>query len=190
MQKKRIFNLLKPIKPPPTVWDKIYDWIIGKARVVIIFVEILVVSAFVLKVIEDTNAKNKQKEIESLNAELSFYSIEMEPRFREIIKKSDIYLEMQKEASVYSKVLEEIFGFIGLDQPSVNVRIAANKLTIVGYDNLSNLKKLEEALKTKSKTLQLSSVKVGNLSLDQEDILAQKGQIVLEASLLEDLLRK
>lgn len=187
MAKPRIFNLLKPIKPPPSLWDKIYDWLIGKARVVIILVELLVVTAFVLKVIEDTNAKNKDKEIERLATELSFYATEAEPAFRDTIKKADAYLELKNQSSRYSKVLEEVFSFIGLDQPSVNVRITGNRLVIVGYDNLSSLRTLEESLKTKSETLDRNSVKVGNLSLDQEDIQAEKGQIVLEANLKETL---
>jgi len=58
------FNLLKPQKTPPTLWEKIYAWVLGTARIIVIIVEIIVVFSFGARIAVDTIASRLDKEVE------------------------------------------------------------------------------------------------------------------------------
>ncbi|MBE0573852.1 hypothetical protein IH575_03045, partial [Candidatus Dojkabacteria bacterium] len=112
MEKKRIFNLLKPVQPPPSFWDKFYNWILTRARVVILITELLIVAAFVGKVIVDTQARTKDEEIQNLRAENSFYATEREPIFRDFQRRDVTYQRIWSNSSEYNEVLNEIYSYI------------------------------------------------------------------------------
>ena len=177
-QRRRIFNLLKPIEPPLTAWDKVYLWIANRARVVILITELLISLAFVGKVIEDTNAKNKEKMIDKIATELKFYAIEQEPFFRNIQRKGGDYIKLWNKSSGYYPILTEILSYIPNLPSDLTVRISDKRVAIFGNESLTTLKQLEEAMK-KSKTF--STVYIDTLSLEQQQILEKKAQYVLVA---------
>ncbi len=185
-QRRKIFNLLKPIEPPLTAWDKVYLWIVNRARVVILITELLISFAFVGKVIEDTSAKNKEKMVDKLVSELKFYAVEQEPFFRNIQRKGGDYIKVWNSSSGYYSILNEIYSYIP-DLPSdLTVRISDNRVSIFGNESLSTLKTLEEAMK-KSKTF--TAVFIDTLSLEQQQILEKKAQYVLVAD-IDNFFRK
>jgi hypothetical protein len=180
MEKNRIFNLLKPVQPPPTFWDKTYDWILGKARVVILITELLIVFAFVAKVIVDTQARTKDEEIASLKAELGFYSTQREPLFRDIQKRDSAYQRLWSISNSYTDIFKEIYSY--MQNPSAELTVSAdkNRVSILGYDDLSSVQNLETQLKASAT---FSSVFVETLSLEQKEILQSTGQYVLVATI-------
>lgn len=182
MEKNRIFNLLKPVKPPPTFWDKTYDWVLGKARVVILITELLIVAAFVAKVIVDTQARTKDEEIATLRNELGFYSSQREPVFRDIQRRDSAYQRIWTNAAEYTEVLNEIYSYV--QNPGLQLTVSAekNRVSIFGYDDLSSVQNLETQLKS-SPTF--SSVFVDTLTLEQKEILQSTGQYVLVATISE-----
>ncbi len=180
MAESRIFNLLKPIAPPETVWDKIYDWILGRARVVILITELLIVGAFVGKVVVDTTAKNKDNQIYSLQSELAFYT-DKEPVFRDIQKRDTQYVNIWNKSSGYSAILDEIFSYIPNPGAQLTIRFDKGKVSILGYDDLDSLKTLETSLKN-SKTF--TNASVNTLSLEQKEVLQAKGLYILEATIV------
>ncbi len=177
---KRNFNLLKPLNPPPTVWDKVYLWFIDKARIVILIAELIIAFAFILKVIEDTNAKNKDKEIEQLRNELSFYGFEMEPTFRNIQNKSDRYILIWNNSSKFSDSLSEIVSYLPSNISEISIRFGDNEVGVYGYEDLNSIRDLENALKTSSN---FSNTKVTDLTLGQGDVIQSKGRYSLTADI-------
>jgi len=180
MEKNRIFNLLKPVQPPPTFWDKTYDWILGKARVVILITELLIVFAFVAKVVVDTQARAKDEEIATLRSELGFYASQREPIFRDIQRRDSSYTRLWKNGAKYTDVLDEVYSYI--QNPGIQLTVSAekNRISILGYDDLSAVQNLETQLKASSS---FSSVFVDTLSLEQKEVLQSTGQYVLVATL-------
>lgn len=182
MEQNRIFNLLKPVQPPPTFWDKTYDWVLGKARVVILVTELLIVFAFVAKVIVDTQARAKDEEIATLKSELGFYATQREPLFRDIQRRDSAYQRLWKNGAHYKEVLDEIYSYI--QNPGIQLTVTAekNRVSILGYDDLSAVQNLETQLKASPS---FSSVFVDTLSLEQKEILQSTGQYVLVATLAD-----
>jgi len=178
MAKQRTFNLLKPVEPPPTIWDKIYSWILVNARIVILITELLIAFTFMGKVIEDTAAKNKDKEIQNDKAELAFYSTDKEPIFRNIQTKNQKYNIIWSNSTSYTNVLKEIYSYITNPGSEITIRITKSKVSIFGYEDLGSLKDLEAAMKS-SPTF--NSVFVDNLSLQKKEIDTSQGLYVLEA---------
>ncbi len=180
MEQKRIFNLLKPIKPPATFWDKAYDWVLGKARIVILVTELLIVFAFVAKVIVDTEARSKDEEIATLKGELGFYSSGREPIFRDLQRRDSAYLRLWEYSSSYTDVLNEIYSYVRTPGVQLTVRAEKNRISIFGYDDLSAVQNLETQMK-QSPTF--TSVFVDTLTLEQKEVLQSTGQYVLIATL-------
>lgn len=176
--KRRAFNLLKPLEPPKTVWDKVYDWILWRARIVILITEILIVIAFFAKVIQDTDAKNKENEINRINSELRFYAPSLEPQFRVIESKDNNYKNLWNNSAQYYAVLNEMYSYISNSSAQVNLRVEGREVTIFGTESLVTLQTLEASLKTSPS---FSSVVIRSLTLEQQEILEQKGDYILSA---------
>lgn len=180
--KQRSFNLLTPLQPPKTVWDKVYDWLLGRARIIILITEILVAIAFFAKVIQDTVAKNLDNQIATLTSELSFYSDTLEPKFRLIENKDTAYSTIWNNSTKYSDAVREVYSYISNSASEINVRVDGKEITIFGTEDLGSLQLLEAALKS-SPTF--SSVVIRSLSLEQQEILEQKGNYVLSATIAD-----
>lgn len=178
MEKNRIFNLLKPVKPPPTFWDKAYDWVLGKARIVILITELLIVFAFVAKVIVDTEARAKDEEIASLKGELSFYAAEREPRFRDLQRRDSAYTRLWTASNEYSNVLNEIYSYIRTPGIQLTVRFDKDTVSIFGYDDLASVEELERKLKASPTFV---SASFDDLTLEQQEILQSTGQYAIRA---------
>jgi len=178
MAKSVTFNLLKPLQPPKTAWDKIYDWIVDKARIVVLVTIILIAAAFVAKVVVDTDAKNKNKQIDSLTQRLSFYTAEVEPRLRLLAIKTDSYQKIWNKSSSYSTIIKEIYSYV--DNPGADLTIKASdgKVSIFGTEDLTLLRNLEEKLRNSPS---FTSVNFGSLSIDGSDVQDAKGEYSVSA---------
>lgn len=178
MAEKRIFNLLKPAEPPSTAWDKVYEWLLGKARIVVLITELIIAVTFVFKVIEDTSAKNKEKEIEQLNGQLAIYAQELEPTFRLIQNKSSDYMSIWTNSSDYTPIINEVFSYITNPSSELSVRVGKNTVSVTGFEDLAALQQLEESMKG-SETF--TSVGIRDLTLEGDEVTANKGRYILEA---------
>ena len=181
MEKKRNFNLLKPLQPPSTAWDRVYEWLIGKARVVILVTELIVATTFIFKVVADTTAKNKDKEIDRLTQELSFYVSDLEPKFRQLEFKSDKYIQIWNNASEYNDAVQEILSYIENESSEISMNIQNNIITVFGYEDLDSIKALENAVKSSQN---FKDAIVNDLSLNQGEIEQNKGRYSFTVSII------
>jgi len=180
MANQRTFNLLKPIELPPTIWDKVYNWILINARVVILITELLIVVAFLGKVIQDTEAKNKDKEITSAKSELAFYAPDREPMYRDIQQRASQYGLIWNNSSSYTNILKEVYSYISNPGTEISIRAEKTKLSVLGYVDLASLRQLETSMKASST---FSSVYVDTLTLDKKEVDQSKGKYVLIAQI-------
>jgi hypothetical protein len=185
--KEYIFNLLKPVELPKTSWDKIYEWLVGKARIVILFVEILIITAFISKVIVDNIGKNKEKEYENLAIELKFYEQKYESTFRKLQRKDIEYKKLWGGSKAYSTIINEIFSYIPNPNDQVSVSIDGDRVTIFGYEDLNQLRTLESSLKSSAN---FSDAFIDRLSLEQQDVLDGSGQYILTAIIKPENLKR
>jgi len=182
IMQKRNFNLLKPLQPPRTTWDRIYEWLIGKARVVILVTELIVATTFIFKVIVDTTAKNKDREIERNEKELSFYGSELEPKFRRLQLKSDKYSQIWNGASEYTGAITEVFSYISSESSNISVNIVSGNLNILGSDDLDEVRNIESAMKSSKN---FTNVTIDDLTLNQEEVKQNKGRYILSAKIVD-----
>ncbi|BCX13652.1 MAG: hypothetical protein KatS3mg085_184 [Candidatus Dojkabacteria bacterium] len=192
-QKKRhIFNLLKPVEPPKTVWDKIYDWILTRAKIVMMLAEVFIAIAFFSKVIVDTQAKSKIETINSFTAQARLYVDENGvanarlSRYSEIQARSSDYVKLWNGSSNLATVLEEIYSYIPNQVADVNVSIQANRLMISGQIELDTLRSIENLIDN-SPTFVDSEI---TLIIEEDDSLAGLGSYSLEATISEDFLTR
>lgn len=178
MAKSVTFNLLKPLQPPKTAWDKIYDWIVDKARIVVMITIILIAIAFVAKVVVDTDAKNKTKQIDSLTQRLSFYATEVEPRFRLLALKEDVYQKLWNSSSNSAAIIREIYSYVSNPGADLTIKVSEGVVSVYGTEDLNLLRSLEENLRNSSS---FSSVTFSNLTVNQQDLQDLKGEYVLTA---------
>lgn len=185
--KKRIFNLLKPILPPKTVWDKVYDWVINRARVVVLIAEVFIVVAFAVKVGVDTNAKNKQKNIDRLTREISIYAVDKEPKFRQLFRIDSDYVRLWEISSNNHDVITEIYSYIKNPASDITVRIDKNRVSIFGTEDLRDLQELEIAVEN-SETF--ANAYIDTLTVEDEDLQTNTGQYVLIATIDTELIHR
>jgi hypothetical protein len=172
---KRNFNLLKPYKAPPTAWDKVYDWLINKARVVMLVSEVAVAISFVGKVVVDVQAKNLDDAIKGKVFELSQYAPVIEPNLRQIQQKANVFTNIWEASSGYSDVLKEIYSYVPNPAADLSIRIAESDVTITGGDSLEALSQIEAKMKA-SATFVSSETKI---NLNSEGSAVQQGKYLL-----------
>lgn len=177
--RKRIFNLLKPVEPPKTIWDKVYDFILYRARIVILITELLIVAAFGGKVIVDTVAKNLDQKIATEQQQLEFLST-MEPTLREIQKKDTLYRNLWKQSYSFNEVFDEIMTYFVNPSAEIAISFQNGNVAVSGTDDLSSLQILEEKMKTSAT---FKNVYIANLTLQQTEISQAQGQYALIATI-------
>lgn len=155
--RNKIFNLLKPYVPPASGWDRIYEWLLGKARIVMLIVELIVVATFVTKVVIDTQAKGLEDEIKVKDFELQRLAVSVEPAIRKLQNKTEMYKILWDKSSSYASVLSEVHSYIPNPGAELLVAINRDELTISGVDNFSSLAEIERAMKA-STTFSLVSL--------------------------------
>lgn len=180
MSRKRPFNLLQPIRPQLTLWDKIYEWVLWRARIVILVTIIFISIIFVGKVIVDTEAKNKMKEIESIESRLKVLETAYESEFRNLFRRQDNYVKLWNSSNYYSSVIQEINSYVSSDV-SLGVRLQNNRITVFGTESLSILNQIEVAMKSSAS---FKNVFVNSLTVDSGQQGLNQGDYVLTAEIV------
>lgn len=185
MTDQRFFNLLKPIQEPKSSWDKIYDFILGNARIVLLIVEIIMVGLFFAKVIVDNVEKNKLQEFEAVQLQLKSLEDQYEEKFRSIQARTVDYIDLWSVTKQYYPILEEVSEYIGNPTNQFSLTLSNNgTVTIEGYESLETLRGVESAMKNSDTFI---NVGINALSLDQSDIIKEKGRYALTAFIEDSL---
>lgn len=144
---RRIFNLLKPYTPPATGWDKVYEFIVSRARIVLLVVELIVIVSFVGKVVVDTEAKRLDDEIKLADRQLQTLQQSIEPSLRLLQDKSEVYRRLWNQSNSYTAVSRELNTILSNIGTSLIVNISEDKVVISGQNDLAVLSQIEDLLK-------------------------------------------
>jgi hypothetical protein len=155
---KKGFNLLKQQAEPPSVWTKIYDWVVGSARIIIIGVEALVIIAFGIRIYVDFQAKELDKEVEVAERIMSNMGSN-ELKFRNIQLRTASYETIWTNSINYLPLLQHINDLLPSNAQIEDLTIVITKdaITIEGkapktQENI--IKEYENNLKTRSTFLE------------------------------------
>jgi hypothetical protein len=145
---KLSFNLLRPQLSPPSAWDKVYKYMVGTARIIVIVVEIVVIVAFAFRVAVDTIGKQLDDVIELKANELAAYTT-VEQTYRDIQDKADTYEDIWEQSSNTSTYIAFINSLIKDLNGQVTVQIANNIISISGSLPLRDIDNIESELKAR-----------------------------------------
>jgi hypothetical protein len=151
---KKGFNLLKSQAEPPSVWSKLYEWVLGSARIIIILVEIVVLIAFGFKVWVDIQGKELDKSIERSEAIVNAMATS-EKEYRLVQAKTSSYKTIWDASIDYSKLLENINSILPITSSIKDITVSFDKeqISISGISpksKESEIKNLENDLKNNS----------------------------------------
>jgi hypothetical protein len=177
-KQRRIFNFLKPAIPAPTGWDKVYDWLIGRARVVMIVAEVVVAFTFITKVIVDTQAKALEDEIRRKDIELAQFELSTEPVLRSLQNKARTYKKLWNSATQYGPLLSEINAYVLNPGSDLLITFNNTNILISGEENLDSLSQIEAAMKGSA-----SLINPTITSLDAETVEGGSGEYQLTAGI-------
>ncbi len=183
----RTFNLIKPVEPPKSYWDKVYEWVVSRAKVIFIVCEVLIVTAFALKVVVDNSANSRKEVFQELKNQSAFYEAQYEQEIRRTQSKSFEYLKLWNGSSQMAEILQEVYGYLPASSNEITVKIDKDRLQIYGTDDLEALRILEQSLKNSST---FTTAAVDTLSLEQQDSLEGRGRYVLTAIISENNLTR
>jgi len=143
---KQGFNLLRPQIEPPSMWTKVYDYIIGSARLIIIIVELIVVGAFVVRIFTDIESNNLNEQIKTKEAILASFS-EAEQRYVNIQSKSSAYEKIWEESYKYSTLFSEVNSYLPVSAQEYGVRFNEKTVFLNGKAPLREVSEMESKFK-------------------------------------------
>jgi len=152
---KKGFNLLKAQAEPPSVWSKMYDWVLGSARIIIIVVEIAVLVAFVFRIIVDLKSKELNKNIEQAESVLNVLHAS-ELKFREIQAKTSTYKMIWDNTPDYSLLISNINSLLPTNTSIKDLTISISGVDIIISGTAS--KEKEDDIKTLENNLKSNSI--------------------------------
>lgn|GEM_PF-2226853 len=143
---KQGFNFLKPQVEPPSPWSRIYDWVVGTARAILILFEIAVVIALGVRIVVDVQSKNIDEQITTLETIMSQRALE-EQKYRDLQLKTGAYATIWTTGQIYSELFDLINEYIPPSAVLFNVNLEGDLIRIDGKASNADIKQMENGLK-------------------------------------------
>lgn len=177
------FNLLKKQPAPPTVWEKVYSWALGTARTIIIIVELIVVGAFVTRIIIDTQGSRLDKEIEDQEHVIAGFEESM-IRYRTIQSRTENYKSIWDSSNQYYPIFEEVNGMLNSSFADLRIIIDEDTVTLRGQGDISRISDLETKMKNSA-----TFTNVETFEITTEDDSNARGSFGLRAVIKDEFTR-
>ena len=163
---KKGFNLLRAQLTPEDRWDRVYAWVNGTARVIVVFVELVVIGCFAARIVVDKQARDLEKELESNHTRLQNLA-QAESEIRTLQDKTNTYSALWQVSNYYSPFIDEIYGYDPSLFSSLTLSIS-NKgvLSISGTSTKTIIGDLETKMKNSESfsEVQVTSVRTSSES--------------------------
>jgi len=143
---KQTFNLLRPAKVQLTAWDKVYFWISGTCRVIVIFVEIILIGTLVVRFVIDRESNDIRTAVDAEKQQYNLL-VENERLIKSIQKVNGIQLAIKGSEVNVKDITEEVNRLI-TDLAEYSITFTADTITISVDASKERVDKLE--LDTKS----------------------------------------
>lgn len=144
---KQGFNFLKPQVEPPSVWTKVYDWVLGTARVILIFAEVAVIVALGIRIVVDVQAKQLDEQIANLDKIMESRQPE-ELKYRQLQSRILGFETAWTGTASYQEIMKEIDKELPNSATELKLSINGNLINISGQALSSELDVMESNLKT------------------------------------------
>jgi Tfp pilus assembly protein PilN len=131
---------------PPSVWGKLYDWVVNTARVILIIAEVGVILALGVRVVVDIQAKQLDEQITNLQAIMKVREPE-ETKYRILQNRTKGYVTAWTNTPLFTNVLKEINSKIPFSSTNIQVSVSQQRITISGNAEIGELDKMERDLK-------------------------------------------
>lgn len=139
-QENNTFNLLYKTEAQKTSVDKLYDFLIGPARMIIIGVLLVIISVFGYRFILDSTLRDERKKAAQYESQINRFVKDNENEFREIILRTEgyatyinMYREFEDEDDVDSGKLYKASNIIN-DIYNIKNQNYNNTITIQSYN--------------------------------------------------------
>lgn len=143
---KKGFNLLKEQVEPPSVWTKIYDWMVGTARIIVVVVLLVVVIAFAIRIVVDVQGKQLDEKITARESIMRQYQA-TELRYRSIQAKTWSFRTSWEKTPAFLQLISELDKFLPQNVTKMNIQLDSTQISISGTAPSSEVGALEEDLK-------------------------------------------
>jgi Tfp pilus assembly protein PilN len=140
------FNLLQDNTAPPDAWDMVYEWVNKVGRVIVIVVELIVILAFGIRVVVDTQTKTLI-ELEKQNSQRLAAFKQKELQFLDMQQRFNTYKQVWNVGSSYATVLTELNRVAPRNIEDLAISVKDNLITYKGLALTSNIGKYESSLK-------------------------------------------
>ena len=168
---KKTVNLLQERTAPPTFWERVYEWVTNTARLIVIFVEILVLVAFGWRFWLDRQLNDINEEIERKGEILKNLS-EQESEIRLLQTKINTFDELWNQSSNLSPVFVEVNSYIPTGVENLNVSFQSSKndksISVSGETEREKVDELENKLKDSNSFSNVILAEIGRESSDSE----------------------
>ncbi|KXK26905.1 MAG: hypothetical protein TR69_WS6001000928 [candidate division WS6 bacterium OLB20] len=129
------------------MWTRVYDWVVGSARVVVIIVELVVVVAFAIRIVVDVQSNNLNEQIETKEAIVKTFQ-QAELRYLSTQSKTDAYRDLWETSTEFSSVFAEIVGYLPTTSSELIVQISKRSgLFISGSAEVAEIADMESGFK-------------------------------------------
>jgi hypothetical protein len=175
------FNLLRDQLREADKWDKIQNWVNGTARVIVIFVEFIVIVCFGARIFMDRVARNLETRLDDNKQMLQSLS-ETEIRLRQLQIDLQNYKGLWENSGQFSNTIETVYAYVPSISNSITLSIDNAKISISGTASKENIGALEG--KVKSATSEYQDTLLERYSPDgQAETVDTQGQFTLTTSI-------
>lgn len=143
---KQGFNFLKPQVEAPSPWSRIYDWVVGTARAILILFEIAVIVALGVRIVVDVQSKSIDQQITSLEDIMNQRATE-EQKYRILQTKAKAYARIWTTGQIYSEIYDIINSYIPLSAVKFDVNFEGSNVRIGGKATNEDIRNMENGLK-------------------------------------------
>lgn len=144
---KKSFNLLKPQVEAPSVWTKVYDWVTGTAKVILVITIIVVFISLLIKIGLDVKENNLDKEITSLENLLHVRNVE-EKKYRHLQTKVNSYEKIWNSTILFHPIIDETTKFLPKSAIELVMTIEEKGISLTGKALNNDIDEMENAIKS------------------------------------------
>lgn len=165
---KQGFNFLKPQVEPPSVWTKVYDWVIGTARVILIIAIIAVLGAMVVRIILDVQGNQLDEQVRNLESLMAVRTQE-ETKYRNLQSRINSYDSVWTNSNLNAPIIDKVIAILPKSATELTITLNEKSLIISGKASNSDIDVMEKALKidpafTQAKLSRLETATEDNVS--------------------------
>lgn len=150
------------------MWTKVYDWVIGTARVILIIAIIAVLGAMVVRIILDVQGNQLDEQVRNLESLMAVRTQE-ETKYRNLQSRINSYDSVWTNSNLNAPIIDKVIAILPKSATELTITLNEKSLIISGKASNSDIDVMEKALKidpafTQAKLSRLETATEDNVS--------------------------